>query len=122
MNVSYEFKWNPKVYNGLKKMPDDILFEIAKQTLDMAVSTEAIPIDTKKMRNLSVEFGVRKHPGDMIIGSPTGYASRVWVMPQSTTNWTNKGKAHNKWYAYILKKYGQTFIDNAISKSWKKDM
>ena len=109
MEITYEFKWNQKTKNGLNNICDDILYAIAKQVLDTAVSTETIPIDTKNMRNLSVAYGVHRKHGDMIIGSPTSYATRVWNLPQQTTNWTNKGKAHNKWYAYTLKKYGKTF-------------
>jgi len=123
MDVSVEFKWNPKVQNGLKVIPDDILYEIAKQTLDFAVSQEVVPIgETHDLIRSSADYGVHRAKGNMTIASTTPYAKYVWNMPQATTNWTNKGKAHNKWYAYTLKKYGQVFINNAITKSWRKDM
>lgn len=123
MDVSVEFKWNPKVQNGLKKIPDDILFEIAKQTLDYAVSQEIVPIGkTHDLIRSSTEYGVHRSKGDMTIASTTPYAKYVWNLPQGTTKWTNKGKAHNKWYARALKKHSSTIINNAIYKSWRKDM
>ena len=123
MDVSVEFKFNQKVLNGLKVMPDDVLFEIAKQTLDFAVSQEVVPIgETHDLIRSSEEYGVHRAKGDMTIASTTHYAKYVWNMPQATTHWTNEGKAHNKWYAYTLKKYSQVFINNAIYKSWRKDM
>ena len=36
MDVQVEFKWNPKVQKGLKVISDDILYAIAKQTLDLS--------------------------------------------------------------------------------------
>lgn len=124
MNVSYEFKWNPKTKKGLERIPDDILYEIAKQTLDYA--TPHIPKSVGKktsgqLRTSSVAGGVRGSNGDFYIGSYTGYASRVWKFNDSTTNWSTPD-THSQWYAYALKKYGRTIIDIAINKSWKKDM
>lgn len=123
ININCEVKYNKKTMNGLAVIPDDILFAIASQTLSFAVSREIIPIGkTHNLLESSTEFGVHRAKGDMTIGSPTSYATRVWNLPQATTKWTNKGKAHNRWYAYTLKKYGKTFIDNAINQSWRKDM
>lgn len=123
MDVQVEFKWNPKVQKGLKVISDDILYEIAKQTLGFAISREIVPIGkTHDLIRSSAEYGVHRAKGDMTIASTTFYAKYVWNFPQSPTKWTNKGKAHNKWYAYTLKKYGQVFINNAINQAWKKDM
>lgn len=122
MDVSVEFKWNPKVQNGLKKMPDDILFEIASQTLDM--SYPMIPMSNIKghagtLRRSSKAGGVRGGHGDYYIGSYTKYAKHVWNM--ENVNWTTPG-TNNKWYARTLKKHSSTIINNAIYKSWRKDM
>ena len=120
MSLSVEFKWNPVVQKGLQKIPDDILYEIAKQTLDMTLSNESIPYKTGDLYRSSASGGVRGGKGDYYIGSYTKYAKHVWNMPQST-NWTNK-KSKSKWYAYNLKKYSATIINNSITKSWRKDM
>ena len=120
MDVDAELRLNPKVMNGLKRIPDDILYTIAKETLDMTRSNEAFPRNTKKLQMTSVAGGVRGSNGDYYIGSYTNYAKYVWKMPQST-NWTNK-RTKSKWYSYTLKTYGRTITDIAINKSWRKDM
>ena len=120
MDVSVEFKWNPKVQKGLQQIPDDILYTIGKELLDTTLSNESIPYKTGDMYRSSASGGVRGSKGDYYIGSYTNYAKYVWNMPQST-NWTNK-KSKSKWYAYNLKKHGTTIINSAITKSWRKDM
>ena len=119
MEVSYEFKWNPITKKGLERIPDDILYSIAVQTLDL--SYPMIPKDSKKMAISSKAGGVKGGNGDFYIGSYTNYAKYVWKMPQGKTNWTTPGTS-NKWFARGLKKYGSTIINNAINQSWKKDM
>lgn len=123
MEITYEFQWNKQVQIGLNKIPDDILYTTAKETLDMSVPT--IPMSNIKghsgtLRRSSTAGGVRGGNGDYYIGSYTNYASSVWKMPDST-NWTTPG-TNNKWYARTLKEYGLMIIDNAINKSWRKDM
>lgn len=122
MDVSVEFKWNPVVQKGLQKIPDDILYEIAKQTLDLSVPM--IPMSKKighygTLRRSSINGGVRGGKGDYYIGSYTKYAKHVWNM--ENVNWTTPG-TNNKWYARTLKKHSATIINNAITKSWRKDM
>lgn len=119
MEVSYEFKWNPRTKKGLEKIPDDILYSIASQTLDL--SYPLIPKDSKKMAISSKAGGVRGGNGDFYIGSYTSYATIVWNLPQGRTNWTTPGTG-NKWFARGLKKYGNVIINNAINRSWKEDM
>ena len=121
MDIDAELEWNTTTLNGLKHIPDDILYTMARETLDMSVATEVIPMDTHRMKNSSVAAGVRGGSGDYYIGSYTSYASSVWNMPQESTNWTNP-KSHNKWFVYTLNNHRQTIIDTAINKSWKKDM
>lgn len=122
MDVNCELKWNPKVHFGLKKIPSDILYSIAKQTLDMSIPM--IPMSKKKghagtLRRSSVRGGVRGSKNDYYIGSYTKYAKHVWNM--ENVNWTTPG-TNNKWYARTLKKYSSTIINNAINQSWRKDM
>lgn len=123
MDVLTEFKWNPKVKNGLKVLPDHILYSIAKQTLDLSVPIT--PMSNKvghsgTLRRSSISGGVRGSNGDFYIGSYTNYAKYVWNMPQST-NWTTPG-TNNKWFARALKQHSQTIINNAINQNFKKDM
>ena len=120
--MEVELKWSPKVQKGLKNIPDDILYLIAKQTLDLSVPM--IPMSTKKntsgtLRRSSVAGGVRGGNGDFYIGSYTHYAKYVWNM--ENVHWTTPG-TNSKWYARTLKKNGQIIINNAIKQSWRKDM
>ena len=117
MEITYEFQWNQKVKNGLKTIPDDILYSIARQTLDL--SYPIIPKDTKKMSISSISNGVKGSDGDFYIGSFTNYASSVWKM--TNVNWTTPG-TDNKWFARALNKHSKTIIDNAVNQSWRKDM
>lgn len=122
MDVSVEFKFNQKVLNGLKVIPDDVLFEIAKQTLDLSVPM--IPMSkivghSGTLRRSSISGGVRGGRNDYYIGSYTNYAKHVWNM--EGVNWTTPG-TNNKWFARTLKKHSSTIINNAVNQSWRKDM
>lgn len=118
ISSNVEVVWNPKVMKGLTIISDDILYTIAKQTLDL--SRPIIPKDTGKMRTSTASGGVRGENGDFYIGSYTSYASHVWGMPEST-NWTTPG-TNNKWFARTLKQHNAVIVNNAINQSWRKDM
>lgn len=122
MDASVQVKWNPITKKGLSKIPDDILYKVAKQTLDM--SAPMIPMSNIKghsgtLRRASFSRGVRGGRGDYYIGSYTYYAKYVWNM--EGVHWTTPG-TNNKWFARTLKKHSKTIVDNAINQSWKKDM
>lgn len=122
MDVDAEVQFNSKVMNGLKRIPDDILYTIAKQTLDF--SQPLIPMSNAKnhagtLRRATSAGGVKGGNGDYYIGSYTNYAKYVWNM--EGVNWTTSG-TNNKWFARALKQHGSTIIDSAVNKSWRKDM
>lgn len=122
MDTYCELKWNPKTQKGLKTMPNDMLYGVAKQTLDF--SQPLIPMSNLKnhagtLRRSTASGGVRGGNGDYYIGSYTKYAKHVWNM--EGVNWTTPG-TNNKWFVRTLKKHGTTIINNAINQSWRKDM
>lgn len=124
MDVSYEIDWNKKTKRGLEVLPDEILYSIAKQTLD--ISYPSIPMSNLvnhagTLRRASMSGGVKGGNGDYYIGSYTKYASRVWSMDDATTNWTTP-ETHSQWYARTLQKKGQVILDNAINQTWKENM
>ena len=124
MDYEVEFKPNPKVERGLKEIPDDILYSIARQTLDMSVNIIPKSVGqatSGKLRRTSLSGGVRGSHQDYYIGSYTNYAVHVWNMNDATTNWTTPN-THSQWYTRTLKKNGQTIINNAITRSWKEKM
>ena len=117
MDVTYAFQWNPKVYKGLQVIPDRILYQVAKETLDRSVPS--IPMRSGDMRKTSIAGGVRGSSQDFYIGSFTNYASHVWKM--NNVKWTIPG-TNGQWYARTLKQYGTSIIDSAINKSWREVM
>ena len=126
MEISVRLVPNTKTQSGLKRIPDRVIWNVARDTLDKARSTEIIPMSppgTKtrgRLRSTSMAGGVRGSNGNYYIGSYTGYASHVWNMPDST-NWTTSG-TNNKWYTRTLQRHGATIINNAINKGWRDVM
>lgn len=123
MDVDAELKLNPKVMGGLKRIPDAVLYTIAKETLDY--SQPITPMSKMKnhagtLRRETASGGVKGGNGDYYIGSYTNYAKYVWKMP-SSTNWTTPN-TNNKWFVRALKEHQATIIDNAINKAWRKEM
>lgn len=122
MEIYYDLQWNESALKGLKKIPNDTLYAIARQTLDR--SYPLIPMSNIKghagtLRRSSMSGGVRGSNGDYYIGSYTDYASSVWKM--TNVHWTTPG-TNNQWFTRTLKQYGTTIIDSAINKSWKDNM
>lgn len=126
MQVSCKLEWNKQTRNGLDRIPDEILYAIARQTLDFSIPI--IPMsDTPNHRGTLRRSsgrgmsGVHKTFDGCYIGSFTNYASSVWKMNDTTTQWTTPG-THSQWFARTLKKSGTTIVDNAISQAWKETM
>ena len=126
MEIVAKFEPNLKTEQNLKRLPDEILFTVARETLDFSIPQ--IPMSTMKdhagtLRRSSGrgESGVHKITGGYCIGSYTTYASHVWNMDDLTTNWSTPN-THSKWFAYTLRQYGQTILDNAVKQEWKENM
>lgn len=117
MEITYNVVPDIKTMTGLKKVPDRVIYAVARQTLDLAYST--IPRDTGKLRTSSMAGGVKGGNGNYYIGSYTGYASYVWTM--EGVHWTTSG-TNNKWYARTLERHGQTITMNAINQGWRQTM
>ena len=124
MEVTYEVVPNQRTMNGLKRLPDRVLYTVAEQVLSMSETlTPMSPAGTKtrgQLRRTSQAGGVRGGNGSYYIGSYTSYASYVWNMPDST-NWTTGG-TNNKWFTRTLKRHKATITDNAINRGWKDVM
>lgn len=119
MEVSVQVVPNPKTMAGLKVLPDRVMYQIARDTLDRARGG-LIPMKSGKLQSSSVAGGVRGAGGNYYIGSYTSYASAVWNMPDST-NWTLK-TSNNKWYTRTLKKHGKSITESAINRGWSESM
>ena len=117
MEVKVEVVPNTKTMNGLKQVPDRVLYRVARQTLDLSLTT--IPKNKGKLRSSSMAGGVRGTKGNWYIGSYTSYASYVWKM--ENVNWTTPG-TNGKWYERTLKRHGRTITQNAINQGWRDVM
>lgn len=118
------FEPNIKTEKNLNKLPNEVLYVIAKETLDMTIPH--IPMSVGKatsgsLRRTSASGGVRSGYGGWYIGSYTDYATHVWNMDDNKTNWTTPD-THSEWYARTLKKSGQVILDTAVNRSWKETM
>ena len=119
MEITYDLQIDKQTEKAFKQMPDTLMFEIAKMTLDLTYPI--IPKDTKKMALETVANGVKGSDGDYYLESSPEYASHVWNMDDVTTNWTTPG-THSQWFARTLEENGQTIIDASINKAWKETM
>ena len=119
MELTIQFKPNEKTMQGLKRIPDVALYTIAREVLDMSLTT--IPKETGKMRFSSMSAGVRGSHGDYYIGSYTDYASYVWNMNDNATNWSEPG-THSQWYIRTIKEKGTVIVNDAVNRAWKDTM
>ena len=117
MEVTYEVVPNQRTMSGIKRLPDRVMYLVARQTLDL--SYPIIPRDTGKLATTSMAFGVNRISDGYCIGSITDYASYVWNM--EGVHWTTSG-TNNKWFTRGLKRYGATITNNAINMGWKDAM
>lgn len=121
MEIIATFEPDLKTERNLNRLPDEILYTIAKEVLDMTDSLEYFPKDSGDLERSSMAAGVRGESGEYYIGSFVDYASHVWNMSQTDTQWTNP-KSKSKWYAYTLKTHGQLILDTAVNREWKENM
>jgi len=124
MNYSVEVQPNKKVEMGLKKIPDEVLYKMARITLDMTqkhIPMSALPRHSGTLMRTTMARAVRGSNGDYYLTSPTNYATRVWSLDDSSTNWTTPG-THSKWFEWTLKKYKKQIEDNSINQAWKDTM
>ena len=119
MEVYVDIKLNQDTVEGLKRVPNIALYTIAREVLDM--SYNIIPRDSGDMRTSSMNGSVRGGNGDYYIGSYTDYASHVWNLNDSTTNWTEPG-THSQWFLRTIKEKGTVIVDDALTRAWKDTM
>lgn len=124
MNYSVEVDLNKHTQNGLKKIPDVVLYKMARITLDMSqthIPKSALPRHAGTLRNSTMARAVRGSNGDYYLTSPTNYATRVWGLDDDSTHWTTPD-THSKWFEWTLKKYQKQIEDNSINQAWKDTM
>lgn len=115
--VNTEVEWVPGAKEKLKDAPDNIVYTVARITLDKTYPH--IPLSKKvnagKLRQTSMAAGVRGSNGNYYIGSYTDYAKYVWDMGDGT-NWSTPN-TFGKWYEEVFKKNFNNIVKTAIERN-----
>lgn len=100
---------------------DDVVFNVARQTLDLTNTGGHFPYLTGELSRASMAEGVvkEKHATYYVGAEGVDYAKYVWKYPQKGTNWTNK-ETYAQWYVTQFKNKKELIIQNAISKAKEK--
>jgi hypothetical protein len=106
--------WDKEGYNKLiNEVPDRIVYEVARETLDLVMPT--IPERTGKMKQTTLARGVQGGNKEYKIGSYTNYASYVYVMPEKT-HWTTPG-TNAYWFSEYWQKHGQSIMNSVVERN-----
>lgn len=99
---------------------DDVVFNVARATLDFTNTGEHFPYLTGELNRASMAEGVVKESyATYHVGAEgVDYAPAVWGYPQNT-NWTNKN-TYAQWYVTQFKEKKELIIDKAVSMAKRK--
>lgn len=114
--------WNRATRSKLKVLPKKIVEEIATDTLGKTYPT--IPMSSALERNATrgrlrrdtVAKGVQSNGNVVFLESPSYYASFVWNMNDSKTNWSTPGTG-SKWFEKTWKKQGNSIMKSAVERN-----
>lgn len=112
--MSVIIKYNKTTMNLLKTVPDKVVYEVARQTLDRVGSMKITPYRTGRMERTMFSKGVTKSGNVYTIGNYTNYAQYVYNKPQKT-NWTNP-KSKAKWFDWFWKNQGKNVFESTVSR------
>lgn len=116
-NVTSKIEWEPGAQEKIKNMPDNVVYTIARITLD--TTYQHIPLSNNKnagkLRQTSMDAGVRGSNGDYYIGSYTDYAKYVWNMGDGT-KWSTPG-TFGKWYEEVFKQNYSKIVNTALERN-----
>lgn len=117
MDVQTKVEWNSGARQELKEMPDRAVYTIARITLD--TTYQHIPLSRNKnagkLRQTSMDAGVRGGNGNYYIGSYTDYAKYVWNMGDGT-KWSTPG-TFGKWYEEVFKQNYSKIVNTALERN-----
>ena len=118
-DVDIEYTIDKSMYQNLEKFVDNVIYSVARETLDKSYNT--IPLSNRtnsgRLRSSSLAYGAQKlGTAYYQIGSTTSYAAYVWKMNNETTNWTTAGTG-SEWYTRYFKIHGNSIVANAIKEN-----
>lgn len=115
-----KFTWNNNSDKKLLKVPDKVVYECARRTLDLTYTK--IPLSNRKyagkLRQSTMAGGVKGSNGIYSLGSYTSYAKYVYNMRENA-HWTTPG-TNNKWFERTWKEKGSLIKKQAIERNLKK--
>lgn len=99
----------------IAQFSDDVVFNVARATLDFTDTEERFPHLTGELQGASMDEGVvkEKHATYHLGAEGVDYAPYVWKMPQKT-HWTND-RTYAKWYQKVFKEKKEIILDKAVS-------
>lgn len=117
--MSVTIKYNKSTMNKLKKLPDKVVYEIARQTLDRVGSMKITPYGKERAGHIHMEQtmfseGVKKDGKVYTIGNYTSYAKYVYAKPQRT-NWTNPN-SKAQWFDWFWRTQGKNVFESTVSR------
>lgn len=103
----------------LKKWQDDVVYSIARKTLDFTNSGEHFPYLSGELNRASMSEGViQVSRGTYGLGAKgVEYAPRVWQYGKGT-RWTNKNTIP-QWYLGVFEKYKTEILEDALKEANK---
>lgn len=125
----YTFTKNKKTYQELEEFPDKIVFEFARQLLDLTIPTipmskpSGMSFGTKSghtsgyLRRSTANAGVKNSGKTVYLESPAEYAPIVYNYPDNKTNWSTPG-THSQWFDRMYKQQGKAIFDR-VSERYK---
>lgn len=104
----------------LTEFCDDVVFGVARATLDFTNTGSHFPYLTGELNRASMAEGVvkEKYATYHVGAEGVDYAPYVWGMPQMT-NWTNPN-TYAQWYLKQFKEKKELIMDRAISTAKRK--
>jgi hypothetical protein len=99
---------------------DDVVFNVARATLDFTNSKGHFPYLTGELNRASMSDGVVKESyATYHVGAGgVNYAPAVWGYPQNT-NWTNPN-TYAQWFITEFKNDKELIMDQAVSRAKSK--
>ena len=114
--MKVEIKYNKTTMNKLEKLPDNLVYEVARQTLDRVGSMKITPYRDGRMERTMFSEGVKKtSSGVYTIGNYTDYAEYVYGKSQNT-KWTNPN-SKAQWFDYFWRTQGKNVTNSVIARN-----
>lgn len=122
-----KFTKNRKTYRNLEDKPSKIVYEFARQVLDVTYPT--IPMSKPSgmkfgakmansgyLRRSTMSAGVKNSGKTCYIESPATYAPYVYNFSDSKTNWSTPG-THSHWFSRTVKQKGKAIFQQVVSRN-----